>query len=188
MPHEVGRQKVSSRKIIEQYAEDLFIKNSVENTTVNELVKVAGIAKGTFYLYFKNKNELVDSIISAYTKDFLNTIFNKSQSDLKVKTLSRNILDYFSKNPFYLAELRRNLASPELYSSTEQTIEAFKNFVTRFNKKLDEYVIHDWDSYTAIILGMILDVSYRIQTNGSNSLDGAVLLGDILKRFFSCTD
>ncbi len=187
MPQDVGRQKVSSRKIIENHAEDLFIANGVENTTVNEIVNVTGIAKGTFYLYFKNKNELVDSIISTYTEDFLNTILNSYKGDLKIKTLSRDILDYFSKHPFYLAELRRNLAGPELYDSTERTIKAFRVFVTKYTNKLEEYVIHDWYSYTAIILGMILDVSYRIQIN-KNNLNGAVLLGDILKRFFSCTD
>jgi len=188
VPHDVGRQKVSSRKIIEQHAEDLFISKGVENTTVNEIVKVAGIAKGTFYLYFKNKNELIDSIISAYTSDFLKTVLESYERELKIKTLSQEILKYFSKNPFYLVELRRNLTSAELYESTKRTIGAFMDFVMKYNNKLDEYVIHDWYSYTAIILGMILDVSFRTLITDNNKESGSVFLGDILKRFFSCTD
>ena len=188
MLRDVGRQKISSRKIIENHAENLFITKGVENTTVKDIVIEAGIAKGTFYLYFKNKNELVDSIISTYTDDFLETIFASDNSEPKIKILTRNILDYFSRNPFYLVELRRNMACPEVYNSTERTIKTFMNFVIRYNQKLDEYEIHDWHSYTAIILGLILDVSYRIQINENNRADGDVLLGDILKRFFSCTD
>ena len=129
MPRDVGRQKISSRTIIENHAENLFIVKGVENTTVNDIVKEAGIAKGTFYLYFKNKNDLVDSIISAYTDDFLRTLFSSDKGEPKIKKLSRDILDYFEKNPFYLAELRRNMSHQQVYKSTKRTIQNFMSFI-----------------------------------------------------------
>lgn len=44
-------------------AEELFVKRSYELTTVNAILKEVGIAKGTFYYYFKSKEEVMDAVI-----------------------------------------------------------------------------------------------------------------------------
>ena len=49
------------RARIEQTALALFLQNGIENTSINQITKQAQIAKGTFYLYFKDKDELVRS-------------------------------------------------------------------------------------------------------------------------------
>ncbi len=185
------KKKVISCELIEQHAEKLFIKNGVEKTSVNEIVQCTGIAKGTFYLYFKNKDELVDSIITRYTKDFLEKVLmpHGDGDELKIKPLSEAIIEYFSKNHFYLEELRRNLTGNCSYTATTRTIEAFRSIVSIYINKIDEYKISDWDTFTRILLGMVLDVSYRAIINDEikNPDDASIMLGNILKRFFSCT-
>ena len=49
-------------------AEQLFIKKGYENTAVSDIVKRAKVAQGTFYYYFKTKEEVLDSIIDRYIK------------------------------------------------------------------------------------------------------------------------
>ncbi len=44
-------------------AYELFTSKGVHETVVDEIVKRAGVAKGTFYLYFKDKYDLVDKLI-----------------------------------------------------------------------------------------------------------------------------
>jgi len=51
-----------------QIAEKLFIKNGYEQTAVSDIVKKAKVAQGTFYYYFKTKEEILDSIIDRYIK------------------------------------------------------------------------------------------------------------------------
>ena len=41
---------------------DLFITKGINNTVIDDIVKKAGVAKGTFYLYFKDKYDLVNWI------------------------------------------------------------------------------------------------------------------------------
>ena len=41
---------------------DLFITKGINNTVIDDIVKKAGGAKGTFYLYFKDKYDLVNQI------------------------------------------------------------------------------------------------------------------------------
>lgn len=45
-------------------AEQAMIKKGYEQTTMQEIAAAAGCATGTFYLYFKNKEELLEAIIS----------------------------------------------------------------------------------------------------------------------------
>ncbi|MDY5845073.1 MAG: TetR/AcrR family transcriptional regulator [Bariatricus sp.] len=45
-------------------AYDLFIEQGIEKTSISDIAKKAGVAKGTFYLYFTDKYELRDHLIS----------------------------------------------------------------------------------------------------------------------------
>ncbi|MED3181294.1 TetR/AcrR family transcriptional regulator [Bacillus thuringiensis] len=57
------------RKEILETAERLFLKKGYTKTTVNDILKEIGIAKGTFYHYFKSKEEVMDEIIMRIIKE-----------------------------------------------------------------------------------------------------------------------
>jgi len=44
-------------------AERLFYSKGFENCTVNDILKEVGIAKGTFYHYFKSKEETLEAVV-----------------------------------------------------------------------------------------------------------------------------
>mgnify|MGYP000954314371 CR=1 FL=1 len=54
--------KETRNQIIEA-SEQLFMEKSVSKVTINDIVQRAGIAKGTFYLYFDSKETLVWNFI-----------------------------------------------------------------------------------------------------------------------------
>ena len=59
--------KVSEKKmLLLKAAEKLFTKYGYRKVSIDEIVIAAGVAKGTFYLYFKNKDELYTQIIENY--------------------------------------------------------------------------------------------------------------------------
>ncbi len=47
-------------------AERLFYSKGYEKCTVNDILKEVNIAKGTFYYYFKSKEEVLDAVILRY--------------------------------------------------------------------------------------------------------------------------
>lgn len=49
-----------------EISEKLFIKKGYEKTTVSDIVKRAKVAQGTFYYYFKTKEEILDLITEKY--------------------------------------------------------------------------------------------------------------------------
>lgn len=55
-------------------AEELFITKGYENTSVNDIVEKAGVAKGLFYYYFKAKEDILNIIATKYIEYFVGKI------------------------------------------------------------------------------------------------------------------
>ncbi|MBM4625244.1 TetR family transcriptional regulator, partial [Micrococcus sp. JV4] len=49
-------------------AEKLFSTKGYQQTTIIDILKAVGIAKGTFYYYFTSKEEVMDAIIDRIIK------------------------------------------------------------------------------------------------------------------------
>lgn len=56
------------RAEILQKAQQLFLSQGYEKTPINDILQALGISKGTFYHYFKSKEELLDAIIEEMTR------------------------------------------------------------------------------------------------------------------------
>jgi AcrR family transcriptional regulator len=57
-------KKGEKRKLeLLQIAYKMFLARGYENTSVDEIIENAGIAKGTFYYYFKSKEQLLEEVI-----------------------------------------------------------------------------------------------------------------------------
>nr|QNO44584.1 HTH-type transcriptional regulator BetI [Methanosarcinales archaeon ANME-2c ERB4]QNO44984.1 HTH-type transcriptional regulator BetI [Methanosarcinales archaeon ANME-2c ERB4]QNO45040.1 HTH-type transcriptional regulator BetI [Methanosarcinales archaeon ANME-2c ERB4] len=50
-------------------AEELFLENGYEGTTVSEIVRNAGVAQGTFYHYFKSKDDVLSAITDRWIEE-----------------------------------------------------------------------------------------------------------------------
>ena len=58
----IENKKIKENNLL-QAAFNLFTKEDIINVSVNDIVKNAGVAKGTFYLYFKDKYQIRDILI-----------------------------------------------------------------------------------------------------------------------------
>ncbi|MBP9989575.1 MAG: TetR/AcrR family transcriptional regulator, partial [Ruminococcus sp.] len=88
-------------------AYELFTSKSFNNTSIDDVVKKAGIAKGTFYLYFKDKHDLMDRLVakksSAVFKHSLDKLKaekekNKMMFDEQIVFLADSVVDYMQSH------------------------------------------------------------------------------------------
>lgn len=63
----VDEKKQQKSDALYRSAYDLFIEQGIEKTSISDIAKYAGVAKGTFYLYFTDKYELRDRLIAKIT-------------------------------------------------------------------------------------------------------------------------
>ena len=69
---------IDKRMRIQEAAAILFREQGVETTSVNDIVKKANVAKGTFYVYYKDKQELISQILTKQHGMLINDILNHS--------------------------------------------------------------------------------------------------------------
>jgi len=99
----------------------LFTEKGVKDTSVQEITTEAGVAKGTFYLYFKDKYELQDYLITRKSQQLFNealkALYKENITDYKEKIIF--VIDYIinklNRNKLLLKFISKNL-SFALYS------------------------------------------------------------------------
>jgi len=70
--NEPGKEAdVDKRQLIMDAARELFTTKGYETTTMSEVARKAGVAVGTVYLYFKNKNDLLYGVKEDWDNEFL---------------------------------------------------------------------------------------------------------------------
>ena len=98
-------------------AYDLFTTQSVEKTTIAEISKAADVAKGTFYLYFKDKYEIRNRLISHESsklfKDAVAALEKKSSTVSEEPAFEEKmifIINYIDGNHSLLTFISKNLS------------------------------------------------------------------------------
>lgn len=88
----------------------LFYQKGYQHTTIEEIIKKAGIAKGTFYYYFKSKEEILDSIVKRAVAVTVNdTLKIASLDDIGAMEKLKLIFTEQSKNSDIASEEIENL-------------------------------------------------------------------------------
>jgi AcrR family transcriptional regulator len=73
-------------------AQKLFFEQGYETTTVSAIIHSVGVAKGTFYHYFKSKEDLLDELVQRFSRQLVERLKkiaeNSNQSALdKINTI-----------------------------------------------------------------------------------------------------
>lgn len=89
--------KLLIRERLLDYSFNLFQKNGIENTTVSDIIEVAGIGRGTFYNYFTDVNDIFDTIIENLNRDIEKEIkYSRKDSKNTDEYLYKSFLGYFN--------------------------------------------------------------------------------------------
>ncbi len=63
--------KKQKRTSLLSQAYSLFMSKGITNTSIAEIAEKAGVGKGTFYFYFKDKEDLIDQLIARKAEGLL---------------------------------------------------------------------------------------------------------------------
>ncbi|NFG60699.1 MULTISPECIES: TetR/AcrR family transcriptional regulator [unclassified Clostridium] len=142
--------KVSAKKQLKEKqlfdsAYELFLTQGIEKTSISDIVNKAGIAKGTFYLYFNDKHDLLNKLILKKSNKLLKEAMNETTNE-KIDDFSERVLffiDYIIENLKHNKLLlkiinkniswglyRKNILKPEEYYNVNKVVDSFiKNLV-----------------------------------------------------------
>lgn len=110
-------------------AQRLFEKQGFEATSVNEIVKHAKVAKGTFYVYYKDKNDLISQILTNKHGAMLNELINTSYRVAQLEGRSWGIcfidalITFYMDHPDILRLVQKNVAL--VFETKENRLQVF---------------------------------------------------------------
>ena len=87
----IRAKKEEKKNALLNTAFKLFLDKGINNTSIDDITKKSGIAKGTFYLYFKDKYEVQDELIVRESKKLFDNALLKA-SNKRFKTLSEELI------------------------------------------------------------------------------------------------
>ena len=121
--------KKNKKNALLKSAFDLFTKTDIHSVSVQDIVKQAGVAKGTFYLYFKDKYQARDVLIqNEAMRLFNNAHLELEKNDIQdfedaVVYIINQVLLQLENNPIILKFIERNLSWGIFHEHLQNTIE-----------------------------------------------------------------
>lgn len=113
----ITMKKELKKKELLSAAYSLFISKGVEKTSIDDIAKTAKLGKGTFYLYFKDKSDILDNLILRKSNEIIREGLKKTEkfdkADFKEKTLMfiDYIIDVFENNKSLLKLIKKNIST-----------------------------------------------------------------------------
>ncbi len=129
MKSKVLENKKNKKNALLKSAFDLFTKTDIHSVSVQDIVKQAGVAKGTFYLYFKDKYQARDVLIqNEAMRLFNNAHLELEKNDIQdfedaVVYIINQVLLQLENNPIILKFIERNRSWGIFHEHLQNTIE-----------------------------------------------------------------
>ncbi|MCR5719934.1 MAG: TetR/AcrR family transcriptional regulator [Lachnospiraceae bacterium] len=107
--------KLKKRESLLDTAFKLFTTKGLHNTSISDIVEQAGVAKGTFYLYFKDKYDINNKLVAhRATKLFDDSLEKMRASNAvgyrdKILFVINDIIDALNKDKVLLMFISKNL-------------------------------------------------------------------------------
>lgn len=116
----LDQNKQQKRESLLNAAFNLFTTKGISKTSISDIALTAGVAKGTFYLYFKDKHDIRNKLISHKSSQvFKNSVValenylgkkTEISIDNKIIFVIDNIINQLSENKPLLSFISKNLS------------------------------------------------------------------------------
>jgi AcrR family transcriptional regulator len=141
---EEDKQAADRRERILDNASELFAAKGYHGTTIDEIVQATGIAKGTFYIYFDSKEELLVEVIKRLIERTLvkidRELDDKTEKDFvtRIETKGQEMLQlYIERSELLYMLLGETVGNPRLM---KQLREVYEQLAHRVEEDLREGV------------------------------------------------
>ena len=112
----VEENKKKKKEALFRTAYELFTTKGINSTAISDIVEKAGVAKGTFYLYFKDKYDIRNKLVSYKTKELFYRAYQSvleheiSGFDNQLHFMVDFILDSLEQDYALLVFISKNLS------------------------------------------------------------------------------
>lgn len=178
------------RESIIASALELFRNIGYHNTKVSDIVKAAGIAQGTFYLYFKSKEDLFRQVVEACMDEIVGALDRTPSGSEELdgetvmyRMIRQSLLEYYkNRNVLYLIN-RHGADSPELSEVCKAYYDKLAQLIIRTLKHycvFPGYTEEQLEIEAYAKIGMVEKAAYHCFIDKGYGLEQVELVTEVL--------
>lgn len=112
-------QKANTRQTIRQTAKELFSQQGFETTTIRQIAKESGVASGTLFIHFPNKNAILADILYEDIETVVQTGFATLPADKSTKDKLLHLASALYTHYLIHRDLSRTLLKNSLFEESK---------------------------------------------------------------------
>ena len=118
---------------------ELFTTKGTNKTTISDIVEKAGVAKGTFYLYFKDKYDIRNQIVQEISSE----LFDNAMKELK----KHNEITHFADSLIFIIDhvINALVANPTILTlmNKDLSLGVYSQELTKILKETDHLSLYE---------------------------------------------
>lgn len=136
----------NKRKAIYHAAMDIINTIGLENASMSKIAKTAGVSKSTIYIYFKNKQDMLNKLYLTAKEESALVLFAGFSSSMDIKIglalYMRNLFKYILENPIKYSFQKQFDNSPNIDPETRNKgIEIYTPIIHLFSLSVEKEIV-----------------------------------------------
>ncbi|WP_159887905.1 TetR/AcrR family transcriptional regulator [Paenibacillus puerhi] len=176
------------REIIIASALKLFEELGYHNTKISHIVKEAGIAQGTFYLYFKSKEDVFRIVIEQCLEEILVALSPEplaasglSEREQHYQVIRASLVIYYHNKPILRILKRNGAASPEIEDIATQFYSKICSVLMDLIRPfIPHYSEEELEAHVYATIGMVEMAAYQWFISKGHGLEKLDMLTQVL--------
>ena len=167
----IDNNKQQKRDSLLDSAFSLFINNGFSKTSISDIVNTAGVAEGTFYLYFKDKYDIRNHLIAHKASQVFEAAYLELQAHSEITDFEEqilfvidHILDQLDANHNLVSLISKHLSwgffTNSLFEAPDKDVPAVYTIYQDLLSK-SSYTYRDPELMMYMILELVSGVSYN---------------------------
>ena len=150
----ISRKKEEKRTRLLDAAYTCFTRSTISDTSIAEICSSAGIAKGTFYLYFKDKDDIVKALVKRLSYQVLKKTYHSAAQNAgnfvdNAILMTSELIAYFEEDKEVLKVMKKDFVWP---ISEEDFLTSNDVIMSEIRKDIDAYSLESGISSHQILV------------------------------------
>lgn len=163
----------------------LMAKEGLHNLSMHKLAKEAGVSAGTIYLYFKNKDELLDQFGQHVFSCFQQAVekdYDETESLFdQYRRMWINVWDFLHDNPNILSNMHQYQSLPNFFEICKKEMDS--SHWTKFCLKGQQVgVLCDLPPNVLFVLGLESAIKFAFKVKFFQELPNSAVLEAVIER------
>lgn len=154
--------KIEKQEKLLEAAGLLFMEKGIQHTSVDDIVKAAKVAKGTYYLYFKDKSAIEAQLITMESSKIMSSAVEAARDSKSENFVDGfivavdHIIDYLENNKMILEFIKKDL-SYALYSLSQEENDRVLSIIQFLQNEYQNHISPETIKDAKIVISLCIE-------------------------------